>query len=84
MNNPLAWVAMRSHLSGPSTSIVHTMAEIGSTLKAKKIPALSDMVSVHPDFKSMPLMWDTGASQGLTPFLKDFIHYESAQGCLED
>ncbi len=27
------------------------------------------------DFKHTPLIWDTGATQGLTPFLKDFIHY---------
>ena len=25
------------------------------------------------NFKQLPLVWDTGASQGLTPFLKDFI-----------
>jgi len=29
----------------------------------------------HSDFKRLPLVWDTGASQGLTPFLNDFIHY---------
>jgi hypothetical protein len=28
------------------------------------------------NFKQLPLVWDTGASQGLTLFLKDFIHYE--------
>ncbi len=27
------------------------------------------------DFKHTPLIWDTGATHGLTPFLKDFIHY---------
>jgi hypothetical protein len=30
-------------------------------------------------FKQLPLVWDTGASQGLTPFLKDFIHYETCK-----
>ena len=27
------------------------------------------------DFKHTPLIWDTGATHGLTPFLKDFFHY---------
>ncbi len=27
------------------------------------------------DFKHTPLIWDTGATHGLTPFLKDLIHY---------
>ena len=27
------------------------------------------------DFKHTPLILDTGATQGLTPFLKDFIQY---------
>jgi hypothetical protein len=27
------------------------------------------------DFKHTPLIWDTGATHGLTPSLKDFIHY---------
>ncbi len=27
------------------------------------------------DFKDTPLVWDTGATHGLTPFMKDFIHY---------
>ncbi len=27
------------------------------------------------DFKHTPLIWDTGATHGLTPFLKDFLHY---------
>jgi hypothetical protein len=27
------------------------------------------------DFNHTPLIWDTGATHGLTPFLKDFIHY---------
>jgi hypothetical protein len=31
------------------------------------------------NFKQLPLVWDTGASQGLTPFLKDFIHYETCK-----
>jgi hypothetical protein len=31
------------------------------------------------DFKRLPLVWDTGASQGLTPFLNDFIHYEECR-----
>jgi len=31
------------------------------------------------NFKKLPLVWDTGASQGLTPFLKDFIHYETCK-----
>ncbi len=28
------------------------------------------------DFKHTPLIWDTGATHRLTPFLKDFIHYQ--------
>ena len=31
------------------------------------------------NFKRLPLVWDTGASQGLTPFLNDFIHYEECR-----
>jgi hypothetical protein len=31
------------------------------------------------DFKHLPLVWDTGALQGLTPFLNDFIHYEECR-----
>ncbi len=27
------------------------------------------------DFKHTLLIWDIGATHGLTPFLKDFIHY---------
>ena len=27
-------------------------------------------------FTSMPMVWDTGASYGLTPFREDFIDYE--------
>ncbi len=27
------------------------------------------------DFKCTPLIWDTGATHGLTPFMKAFIHY---------
>jgi hypothetical protein len=27
------------------------------------------------DFKHTALIWDTGATHGLTPFMKDFIHY---------
>jgi hypothetical protein len=27
------------------------------------------------NFKHTPLIWDTGATHELTPFLKDFIHY---------
>jgi hypothetical protein len=27
------------------------------------------------DFKHTPLIWDTGATHRLIPFMKDFIHY---------
>jgi hypothetical protein len=27
------------------------------------------------DFKHILLIWDTGATHGLTPFMKGFIHY---------
>ena len=57
----------------------HLMAKV-TTLKAKKLP----LVLVHPDFKTMPLIWDTGTSQGLTPFLKDFIHYQPAHIPVKD
>lgn len=32
----------------------------------------------------MPLVWDTGASQGLTPFINDFIHYQPAHIPVKD
>ena len=36
------------------------------------------------DFKGIPLVWDTGASQGLTPFTKDFIHYQKCDIPVKD
>ncbi len=42
----------------------------GLSKKAKTIKQESKV-----DFKHTPLRWDTGATHGLTPFLKDFIHY---------
>ncbi len=36
------------------------------------------------DFKHTPLIWDTGATHGLTPFLKDFIHYHSCDLPVKD
>lgn len=35
-------------------------------------------------FKQMHLVWDTGASQGLTPFLNDFIHYHKCDIPVKD
>ena len=32
-------------------------------------------------FKDCPVVWDTGASYGLTPFRSDFIDYEEV--CIE-
>ncbi len=36
------------------------------------------------DFKHTLLIWDTGATHGLTPFLKDFIHYHSCDIPVKD
>ncbi len=40
---------------------------------SKKDKSIKQESSV--DFRHRPLIWDTGATQGLTPFLKDLIHY---------
>ncbi len=36
------------------------------------------------DFKHTLLIWDTGATHGLTPFLKDFIHYHPCDISVKD
>ena len=40
--------------------------------------------SSGPDFFNCPLIWDSGASFGLTPFKADFIHYEEVQIPVKD
>jgi len=37
-----------------------------------------------PSFADCPVVWDTGASYGLTPFRADFIHYEEVEITVED
>ena len=49
-----------------------------SVYKSKHKPPPHGCCHNTLDFKHMPIIWDTGASQGLTPFLNDFIHYEPA------
>jgi hypothetical protein len=36
------------------------------------------------DFKHTLLIWDTGVTHGLTPFLKDFIHYHPCDISVRD
>lgn len=38
----------------------------------------------RPTFKDMPLIWDTGASSGLTPFRSDFLTYEECDIPIKD
>ena len=38
----------------------------------------------NPSFKFCPIVWDTGASFGLTPFRKDFITYEKVSITVTD
>ncbi len=40
---------------------------------SKKDKSIKRESKVH--FKHTPLIWDTGATHGFSPFLKDFIHY---------
>lgn len=44
------------------------------TLKCSHAHSLVNDESLK-DFRRMPLIWDMGALQGLTPFYSDFIHY---------
>ena len=37
-----------------------------------------------PSFEDMPLIWDTGASSGLTPFKADFLTYEECDIPIKD
>ena len=42
------------------------------------------MVPSNPNYKSIMLIWDTGASFGLTLFRSDFIHYVKADIPVKD
>jgi hypothetical protein len=51
----------------------------GLSKKDKSIKLESKM-----DFQHTLLIWDTGATHGLTPFMKDFIHYQSCDIPVKD
>ena len=42
------------------------------------------MVPSNPDYKSIMLIWNTGATFGLTPFRSDFIHNVKANIIVKD
>ena len=46
--------------------------------------AAKQIVSCSSHFKECPLVWDTGASYGLTPFRGDFIDYEECNIPVQD
>ena len=48
------------------------------------LEAGSEMQSKAISFKHCPLIWDTGASYGLTPFRGDFIDYEECNIPVQD
>ena len=54
------------------------------TFGSSKCKSCNSLSEPPKDFKGMPLVWDTGASQGLTPFIKDFIHYQQCDIPVKD
>lgn len=59
----------------------HTLAKLGSYSSKKERMV---MHKCDVSFSCMPLIWDTGASQGLTPFLSNFTHYQPAHIPVKD
>ncbi len=62
-----------------NTFLLQQTISFGLSKKDKSIKQESKV-----DTKHTPLIWDTGATHRLTPFLKDFIHYHSCDIPVKD
>lgn len=95
--NPLACLSIVKSLSGTSDDTSHAAQEAVHRMnlflsQQTSLNKSSKSREHHPScphkgqgtFKDTPLIWDTGASQGLTPFMKDFIHYEKCMVPVKD
>ena len=67
-----------------SKTAQETINRMNSHRISLMLEAGSEMQSKATSFKHCPLIWDTGASYGLTPFRGDFIDYEECSIPVQD
>ena len=61
-----------------------TVDRMNSHCTAMLLQAGNEVQKLSKHFKNCPVVWDTGASYGLTPFRGDFINYEKCRIPVQD